>query len=103
MRTKKNTKHTGNALICVLGTILILSLIAANVLHSSVTRLNSSTLQVQAWKDALSAAETGGDIAYAEIRKAMSTNPSVVANQWSTNKWNNSTTNWDNQVCSNIQ
>src|SRR5437764_2407869 len=86
MRTKKNTKYTANALICVLGTILILSVIGANVLRSSATRLNSSTVQVRAWKDALSAAETGGDIAFAEIRKEIS-NPS---NQWSTTNWNNS-------------
>ena len=84
MRTKKNTKDTGNALICVLGTILILSLIGANVLQSSANRLNSSTIQVRAWKEALSAAETAGDIAFAEIRKE--TDP----NQWSTTSWNNS-------------
>ena len=58
MQTKKNTKETGNVLLCVLGTILIVSLIGATVLHNSTTRLNASSNQVRAWKEALSAAES---------------------------------------------
>ena len=80
MQTKRNTTETGNVLICVLGAILVLSLIGANVLQSSATRLNASTNQVRAWKEALSAAETGGDIAFAEIRKH--TTNSNPANWW---------------------
>src|SRR5207245_2580946 len=78
MQTKKNTKETGNVLLCVLGTILIVSLIGATVLHNSTTRLNASSNQVRAWKEALSAAETGGDIGFAELRKQLSD----PANQW---------------------
>lgn len=69
MQTKRNSAENGNVLICVLGAILILSLIGANVLHSSATRLNAATNQVRAWKESLSAAETGSDVAFAEIRK----------------------------------
>jgi len=78
MQTKKNTKETGSVLFYVLGTILIVSLIGATVLHNATTRLNASSNQVRAWKEALSAAETGGDIGFAELRKKLS-DPS---NQW---------------------
>ncbi len=71
MKTKRNPKQTGNVLLCVLGTILIVSLIGANVLRNSTTRLNASSTHVRAWKEALSAAETGGDIAFAELRKTL--------------------------------
>jgi hypothetical protein len=74
MQSKRNTKETGNVLIYVMGVIVILSVIGAIVLRNSTTRLNASSNQVRAWKEALSAAETGGDIAFAEIRKK--------TNQW---------------------
>jgi hypothetical protein len=82
MKTKRNIKETGNVLLCVLGAILIVSLIGATVLRNSTTRLNASTTQVRAWKEALSAAETGGDIAFAELRKSLSPDPLVKASQW---------------------
>ncbi|HAF13519.1 MAG TPA: hypothetical protein DCK99_07430, partial [Blastocatellia bacterium] len=66
MQTKRNIKEIGNVLLCVLGAILIVSLIGATVLRNATTRLNASTNQVRAWKQALSTAETGGDIAFAE-------------------------------------
>src|ERR1700759_4007466 len=62
----------GNVLICALCTILIISLIGANVLHNCTTRFNVSSSQVRSWKDSLFAAEAGGDIAYAEVRKTIS-------------------------------
>ena len=71
MQTKRNTRETGNVLLCVLATILIVSIIGATVLRNSTTRLNASSTQVRGWKEALSAAETGGDIAFAEIRKTL--------------------------------
>src|SRR5204863_1201105 len=49
-------------------------------------RLNTSTNQVRGWKESLSAAETGGDIAFAEIKKGISD----PTNQWPTTKWTNS-------------
>ncbi len=87
MQAKKNTLEVGTVLIGVLGAILTVSLIGAIVLLNSSTRLNASSNQVRAWKDALGAAETGGDIAFAEIRKKLSD----PANQWGAG-WTNSGT-----------
>jgi len=70
MRTKKAAEQ-GNVLICALCTILIISLIGANVLRNCTTRFNVSSSQVRSWKDSLMAAEAGGDIAYAEVRKTV--------------------------------
>lgn len=61
----------GNVLICALCTIMIISLIAANVLQNCTTRFNVSSSQVRSWKESLFAAEAGGDIAYAEVRKTV--------------------------------
>jgi len=82
MKTKRNTEDNASVLLFVLGTILILSIIGANVLLNCTTRLNTSSSQVRAWTDALSAAETAGDIAYAEIRKSNSADPAIRASQW---------------------
>src|SRR5215210_7893334 len=88
MQQNRKTEEAGNVLICVLGTILVVSLIGANVLSSSTTRLNAATSHVRAWKESLSAAETGGDIAFAEIKKKLSNDAAVRASQWS--GWTNS-------------
>ena len=81
MKTNLNTKDTGSVLICVLGAILVLSLIGATVLQSSATRLNAACNHVRAWKESLSAAETGGDVAFAELQThKLGSNP---ANWWS--------------------
>jgi hypothetical protein len=63
--------EAGVTLIAVLATILIVSLIAANVLINCATRYNATSKQVKAWKEALYAAEAGGDVGYAECRKAI--------------------------------
>ena len=84
MHTKRHQEE-GNVLLCALATILIISLIGANVLHNCTTRFNVSSSQVRSWKDSLLAAEAGGDIAYAEVRKTVS-NPSQAFND---TKWNN--------------
>ncbi|MEY2545769.1 MAG: hypothetical protein QOG48_886, partial [Verrucomicrobiota bacterium] len=60
-----------NALLCVICTILIVSAIGANVLLNCVTRFNAASSQVRGWKESLYAAEAGGDIAYAEVRKTI--------------------------------
>src|SRR3982751_3740498 len=67
----KHLKEEGNVLICALCTILIISLIGANVLHNCTIRYNLSSSQVRSWKESLFAAEAGGDIAYAEVRKTV--------------------------------
>jgi hypothetical protein len=68
---KKRPAEEGNVLICVLCTILIISLIGANVLLNCTTRFNVSSSQIRSWKESLFAAEAGGDIAYAEVRKTV--------------------------------
>ncbi len=83
MQTRKTFGESGNALICALVAILIVSLIGANVLSNSTTRLNVSSNQVRAWKEALEAAEAGGDMAFSELRKQTSTDGTVRASQWS--------------------
>jgi len=64
MRFKRSTEQ-GNVLICALCTILIISVIGANVLQNCTTSFNVSSSQVRSWKESLFAAEAGGDIAYA--------------------------------------
>ena len=61
--------ENGSAIICAMGTILIISIIGANVLMNCTTRYNVTSKQVSAWRNALAAAEAGADIAYAETRK----------------------------------
>ena len=50
---------------------VIISFIGANVLQNCTTRFNVSSSQVRSWKESLFAAEAGGDIAYAEVRKTV--------------------------------
>lgn len=68
---EKRLAEEGNVLICALCTILVISLIGANVLHNCTTRFNVASSQVRSWKESLFAAEAGGDIAYAEVRKTV--------------------------------
>src|SRR3954453_2327592 len=97
MKVRDNTLSTGNVLICVLGAILIVSLIGAAVLNKSSTRLNTSVSQVRAWKDALAAAEGAGDLAFAEIRKTIpGLNPTPTPAAWS--GWSVSGTTYTSQV-----
>src|SRR5256714_3530301 len=71
MRIAQRTVAPGNVLLCVLCTILVVSLIGGNVLLNCMTRYNVASSQVRSWKESLDAAETGGDIAYAEVRKTV--------------------------------
>src|SRR5438270_5341667 len=71
MRTSIQSSERGNVLLCVLCTILVVSIIGGNVLLNCMTRYNAAASQVRSWKGSLDAAETGGDIAYAEIRKTI--------------------------------
>src|SRR5437763_15599486 len=68
--------ENGSAILCAMGTILILSIIGANVLMNCTTRYNVTSKQVSAWRNALAAAEAGADIAYAETRKTFA-NPAM--------------------------
>jgi len=77
-----NQPESANALLLALGSIFMVSLIGANVLMNCTTRYNVSSSQVRGWKEALYAAEAGGDIAYAEIRKTI-LDPSNSFSGWS--------------------
>src|SRR5436305_4237612 len=72
MRISQRPVVPGTVLLCVLCTILVVSLIGGNVLLNCITRYNVASSQVRSWKESLDAAETGGDIAYAELRKTIS-------------------------------
>src|SRR5437016_3830638 len=71
MRMSIQSSERGNVLLCVLCTILVVSVIGGNVLLNCMTRYNAASSQVRSWKESLDAAETGGDIAYAEVRKTI--------------------------------
>ena len=71
MRISQRAPARGNVLLCVLCTILVVSLIGGNVLLNCMTRYNAASSQVRSWKESLDAAETGGDISYAEVRKTI--------------------------------
>lgn len=81
VQTGRHRTESGSTLIVALCTILIISLIGANVLLNCTTRYNVTARQVKAWKEALYAAEGGGDIAFAEVRKKVS-NPAAAFNGW---------------------
>lgn len=67
-------------------------MIGAGVLMNSTTRFNVTSSQVRGWKEALQAAEAGGDVAYAEVRKTVLA-PSSAFSGWthSGNNYSNST------------
>src|SRR5256885_11466083 len=81
MQISTRSVERGNVLLCVLCTILVVSVIGGNVLLNCMTRYNVASSQVRSWKESLDAAETGGDIAYAEIRKSIA-NPSNAFVGW---------------------
>ena len=67
----KRAIENGSILLSTLCTILIISIIGANVLFNCTTRYNATSKQVKAWKEALIAAEAGGDVGYAVCRKTI--------------------------------
>jgi hypothetical protein len=86
IKAKPRSNRDGSALICALCTILVISLIGAGVLLNCTTRYNVSSKQVDGWKEALYAAEGGGDIAFSEVRKLVSSPSSafLMSNGWTT-------------------
>jgi hypothetical protein len=81
MRQRKAPAEGGNVLVCALCTIIVVSMIGAGVLLNCTTRFNVASNQVRGWKEALQAAEAGGDIAYAEVRKTV-IDPSHAFSGW---------------------
>src|SRR5947207_8318103 len=69
MKVSFTPNERGNVLLCAVCTIFVVSLIAANVLLNCTARYNQASNQVRSWNEALYAAESGGDIAYSEVRK----------------------------------
>jgi hypothetical protein len=85
MKAKPYSNQDGSTLICALCTILIISLIGANVLLNCTTRYNVSSKQLKGWKEALYAAEGGADIAFSEVRKfAPPSTAFLASNGWTT-------------------
>src|ERR1700726_4948228 len=87
MKIQPERTNTGSTIMCALCTILIISLIGANVLLNCTTRYNVSSKQVKGWKEALYAAEGGGDIAFSEVRKPYaipSSTAFLASNGWTT-------------------
>src|SRR4029077_8325447 len=71
MKTQINQRDNSNILFCALCTIVIVSLIGANVLVNCITHYNVTAKQLKGWKEALYAAEAGGDAGFDEVRKAL--------------------------------
>ena len=71
MKTQIHQRNNGNILVCALCTIVIVSLIGANVLVNCNRHYNITAKQVKGWKEALYAAEAGGDAGFDEVRKAL--------------------------------
>jgi hypothetical protein len=83
VRKSHRKSQDGNVLLCVLCTIAIVSAIGATVLYNSATRYNTASSQVRGWKESLYAAEAGGDIGYAEVRKTI-LDPTHAFSGWTT-------------------
>src|SRR5438874_13011848 len=85
MKTQIDQRNNGNILVCALCTIVIVSLIGASVLINCTRHHNITAKQLKGWKEALYAAEAGGDAGFDEVRKALDpTNLPFIAVGWTT-------------------
>ena len=83
MKTQIHQRNNGNILVCALCTIVIISLIGANVLVNCIRHYNITAKHLKAWKEALHAAEAGGDAGFDEVRKALNpSSPPFTADGW---------------------
>src|SRR5437763_15486203 len=71
MRALTQNRNDGNVLLCALCTIVIVSFIGASVLINCTRHYNITAKQLKGWKEALYAAEAGGDAGVDEVRKAL--------------------------------
>src|SRR5437762_13289701 len=71
MRALTQNRNDGNVLLCALCTIVIVSFIGASVLVNCNRHYNITAKQLKGWKEALYAAEAGGDAGFDEVRKAL--------------------------------
>ena len=76
MRHLPNHSQAASTLLCALGTISVVSLIGAAVLMNCTTRYNTTSKHIKGWKEALNAADAGGEVAFNEVRKVI---PGVVS------------------------
>lgn len=91
MKTPVLQSHNGNVLICALGTIIVVSLIGANVLVNCGRHYNITSKQFKAWKEAMYAAEAGGDAGFDEIRnRLVPGTANYNSNAWGTDGWSGS-------------
>src|SRR5438477_220466 len=85
MKTQRHQTNSGNVLVCALCTIVIVSLIGANSLVNCTRHYNITAKQIKGWKEALYAAEAGGDAGFDEVRKALDPiNLPFIADGWTT-------------------
>src|SRR3989440_9318426 len=90
MKTQVHRGNDGNILICALCTIVIISLIGANVLVNCARHYNVTAKQLKAWKEAMYAAEAGGDAGFDEVRKLLGTGSNPTPTPSSTSGWSGS-------------
>ena len=91
MKTRIRQRDNGNVLICALCTIIIVSLIGGNVLVNCARHYNITGKQLKAWKEAMYAAEAGGDAGLDEIRnRLVPGNPNANPNAWGSDGWSGS-------------
>lgn len=84
MKRKSNlSSEKGSTLVVAICVLTVISIIAAGVLSNANARYNVGSKAVKAWKEALYAAEAGGDLAFNEIRKPyLSTPGTSFASGW---------------------
>ncbi len=73
----------GSTLVVAICVLTVISAVAAGVLANANARYNAGSRAVKAWKEALYAAEGGGDLAFNEIRKPYFSTPGTpFASGW---------------------
>src|SRR4051812_16345477 len=82
-RESHSTREKGSTLVVAICVLTVISIIAAGVLANANARYNVGSKAIKAWKEALYAAEAGGDLAFNEIRKPyLSTPGTSFASGW---------------------
>jgi hypothetical protein len=82
-RKSQLSSETGSTLVIAICVLTVISIIAAGVLSNANARYNVGSKAVKAWKEALYAAEAGGDLAFNEIRKPYFSTPATsFASGW---------------------
>ena len=72
-RKSHSNSEKGSTLVVAICVLTVISIIAAGVLANANARYNVGSKAIKAWKEALYAAEAGGDLAFNEVRKTAPT------------------------------